>query len=86
MHTQNKKLSKIQEFIANYYQQTQKRGKMYGSIYELESNWNLLDHIFFILSDLEEDMHQYNFPAYLRHEGYGAKSAWYKHELCSSIR
>lgn len=75
MGSQSKKLDEIQSFISDYYDQSQKRGKMYGSISELESNWNLLDQIFFLLNDLQEKMHEYNFAAYLRQKGYGAKSA-----------
>ncbi len=70
-----KKLKEIKKFALNYIKWSQERGKMYGSVAEIESNWVVLDNIFFILRDLHEEMNDYNFSAFLRTKGFGAKRA-----------
>ena len=65
----------IKQFIEQYMEHSQKRGRMYGSIRELESNWILLDHVSFILNSLEERWDEMNFATFLCSKGFGAKSA-----------
>ena len=69
------KIKKIKSFITNYIIRSKERGNMYGSIAELESNWDLLDHIYCILEELEDVENDCNFTAFLLSKGYGVKSA-----------
>ncbi len=69
------KLNKISEFIDNYFKWSQERGKMYGSIEQLESNWCILNRIYFILNGLDDCEEQYSYSEFLKNKGFGAKSA-----------
>ena len=75
MNEAQEKLNEVKKFIKNYVDWSQERGMMYGSIAELESNWRLLDNLFFILNNLLEEMNDFNFSAFLKHKGFGAKNA-----------
>ena len=75
MNEAHEKLNEIKRFMKNYVEWSQQRGIMYGSIAELESNWRLLDNLFFILNNLHEEMNDFNFSAFLKHKGFGAKNA-----------
>ena len=76
MKKENEKLKRIQEFIKKYIESTKQRGKMHGDISEIESQWWVIDHIYFILEDiLDEDKTSVSFGAFLLSKGFGAKSA-----------
>jgi hypothetical protein len=68
-------LSKIDKFVQDYINSSQQRGKMYGTIEMLESNWVLLDHLYFILHGLDDLEEHYNFREFLISQGFGAKNA-----------
>lgn len=70
-----RKLNMIERFINDYMEQSQKRGRMYGTVEMLESNWVILDHMYFILNDLEHKEADYNFGQFLMSRDFGAKSA-----------
>jgi hypothetical protein len=49
---------------------------MYGSIEALETQWDVLDHIYLILEDLYDGRHDLAWGWFLMHyKGFGAKSA-----------
>ena len=48
---------------------------MYGSISELEINWNLLNQIYFILNSVHDKYNEFNFANFLIEKSYGAKNA-----------
>lgn len=60
-------------FIELYFSNSQKRGPMYGSIEQLESNWILLNKIKLIL--IGKDINKFDYPTFLQTKGFGAKSA-----------
>ena len=69
------RLNSVHSFIRMYVEQFQKRGPMYGSIDVLESDWNLLNQIHFILIGESEDYPVFRFEAFLASKGFGDKSA-----------
>ena len=75
MSDSTKKIEEIRNFIKTYIKASQQRGKMYGTISELESNWILLDNLIFILEGWQDKQQEIDFSAFLRSKGYGAKSA-----------
>ncbi len=68
-----KKINSVAQFIDNYFRLSQERGKMYGSIEEIESNWCLLNKIFFLLHGLENEEKKFSFQEFLFIKGFGAK-------------
>ncbi len=72
------KLDEIRQFIDNYIKSTKERGKMHGSIAEIESQWWVLDLIYFLLEDIStNDKNKLDWGAFLSSKGFGAKNAAY---------
>jgi type IV secretory pathway TrbF-like protein len=75
MDKHKRKLQEIDKFITDYVQWTQQRGKMYGSLAQLESNWKLLDTISLIILDKSDKIDDVNFSLFLMEKGFGSRSA-----------
>lgn len=68
-------IDEIKQFIEEYMTHSQKRGEMYGSIEMLESNWILLNHLYFIVNGLSDHEEQNSFREFLIVKGFGSKNA-----------
>jgi hypothetical protein len=66
-------LNEVKQFIENYIKRSQERGEMYGSIEEIESNWNILNKINFIIKGIDDE--GVSFSDFLLYKGFGAKRA-----------
>ncbi len=76
MESSFNKLDQIKQFINSYIQSTKERGRMHGSIAEIESQWWVLDQISFILEDISiEEKMSLDWGAFLASKGFGAKNA-----------
>jgi hypothetical protein len=72
----DEKITQIKSFIDMYIESSKERGKMYGSISEIESKWQVLDHIYFILENIPyENIGSIIWGAFLSTKGYGSKRA-----------
>ena len=73
MENSQNKLNRIKEFIDNWIRNTKERGKMYGSLSEIEAQWWVLDRIYLILEDVPETENFWG--DFLCEKGFGAKNA-----------
>jgi len=70
------KIKEIKKFINDYIKYSKTRGRMYGSIEALETQWNVLDHVYLILEDLSDMKHDLAWGRFMMdYKGFGAKSA-----------
>ena len=70
------KLKSIKEFMDGYIASSKVRGRMYGSPTELESQWWVLDQIFFIVEGIsEENQVAISWGTFLATKGFSARSA-----------
>jgi len=75
----SEKIAQIRTFIEMYIESSKKRGKMYGSISEIECQWHVLDHIYCILENVPNDkIGSISWGAFLTTKGYSANK-----ELCT---
>lgn len=70
----SEKLSLIEQFYYRYLEASKKRPKMYGSVSELESNWRLLDDIYFVLENIPEEKNYFRWSDFLVEKGFGSMS------------
>lgn len=74
--SEKQKIHEIREFIDTFITASKKRGKMYGSISDIESQWYVLDQINFILEGVPKELvGTVAWGTFLSYKGYGAKSA-----------
>jgi len=70
------KIREIKKFIKDYIKYSKTRGRMYGSIEALETQLDVLDHIYLILEDLDDVRHDLAWGIWMMdHKRFGAKSA-----------
>ena len=70
------KIRKIKKFINDYIKYSKTRGRMYGSIEALETQWEVLDYIYFILEELYDVRDDLRWGKFMMdYKGFGAKSA-----------
>ena len=71
-----RKIDEIQEFIDDYMRRSKTRGRMYGSIEALETQWQVLDYVYFILEDLYDVRDDLRWGKFMMdYKGFGAKNA-----------
>jgi len=69
-------VAQIKSFIAMFFESSKHRGRMYGSVSDLESQWHVLDQIYYILESVpQENISDIAWGSFLCKKGYGAKSA-----------
>jgi len=74
----SEKLAQIKDFIEMYMHSSKQRGKMYGSISEIECQWYVLDFIYCILENVPNDkISLISWGAFLTTKGYSTNK-----ELC----
>ena len=70
------KIREIKKFIKDYMKYSKPRGRMYGNVEALETQWQLLDYTYFILEDLYDVRNDLRWGKFMMdYKGFGAKGA-----------